>query len=252
MLLTQGQLIKGQVAASLVLCAVGLCTCYVWDYILREYDAAHFFEGKDATFDMLGLAVGYTYVGIVRDFISTITERSKVLARVQLKIAQGPEISREVLRQLLRGEGETTKVPAQWQGLAEALYIREHTDSTVFYNTCGPYACLFIYFGVHPPLTHTGEATRFWGWATVYTLSVTVLFAFILNLWWQETYILPTAFHDASILSWERRYESSISVPIINRRVVVGVKGRKLKFNEPRSRYGARAGDSKEYRAAGP
>ena len=101
MLFARRQLILGQLAASLILVAVGYSACYAWDYILVEHDAAHFFDGKDATFDMLGLAVGYTYVNIVRDFISTITERTTLLATVQMTIARDCSISEETLKQII-------------------------------------------------------------------------------------------------------------------------------------------------------
>jgi hypothetical protein len=193
-------LIVGQLIASVALLLMGYTICYVWDYALSTRDIKHFFEGKDATFDMLGLAVGYTYVGIVRDFISVMTERSRLFATVQLNIITEPSIREDTLRYILNGKAMEQPLQwEKWETFRQALYIRAHTDSTTFYNAAGPYVAIAIYFIVHPPLTH--EVTgSFWGWATVYSVSITVLFAFILNLWFIETFALVPAFIDQSVI----------------------------------------------------
>ena len=164
---------------------------------MHNSDIEHMFEGK-ATFELLTLVVGFTYVGVVRDFLSILMKKSALLSKIKLLILKKPESADPGMLEIALHQAEhsehgteVNQLTEEWQEIYSEIFIEENVETGSFFNWAGPYLAMGVYIFVHPPLVYTPNS--FYDWSVVYSMSTTILFAFIGTLWYVEEYVLRDA-----------------------------------------------------------
>ena len=176
-------LISGQLVCTIIIFCLSLCVCAIWEELLKDETIKNMFTDRSATFDLLNIVVGFSYVKMTRDFIDVMLSYTHLYSQIKLRVLTlNP--SMETVRRLF----EVSEIDEQWKDLRDKYWIMMNDESGMIFNVFGPYLALLIYFVVHPPLVRNES---FWEWAIVYSVSVAILFAFILNLWFLERSVIP-------------------------------------------------------------
>ena len=195
MLIGWKPLLIGQFICTAGIFAIACLVCYLWDLAMENDEIARMFDGSTSTFDLLNIVVGFSYVGVVNEFVSTLMARTALFARIKSKIINSPP-SLDELEAVFNLDVPDKNVPEAWRALKNEIYVAESTESTMVFKLFGPHLALFIYFIVHPPLIRN---EHFWDWTLVYSVSVSVLFAFLLNLWYIERFTLDVSLKKKSM-----------------------------------------------------
>ena len=210
-------LFRINLASVIIVGGFSLLNCFLWSYALTNFDwVSQIFRPSSSTFDLLNLVVGFTYVGVVRASLNTLRETSKLYTRIELLLSSTPTLTIKLLRIALHLEcdsEEDEKVKChrclcvkhphkassvksdirqlrnfpKWKKVYEDIYLDEESETGLFFQVAGPYLAMFVYFVVHPALVYT---ETFIEWALTYTVSVTVLFSFVLTLSFIEKFLL--------------------------------------------------------------
>ena len=198
-----------------------MIVCAVWEQMMHTTAVEDFFKSK-SLFDLLQLVVGFTYVQVVRDFITVLQQKSKFFTRVKLLILK-KQPERRVLELALHLNGDVhapnNELDSDWLPIFEQVYQDENVENGAFFQWCGPYCAMGVYFLVHPPLVYVENS--FYEWSIAYSISVTILFSWVLTLWYVEQYVLKTLFKDdvlrfASEMNTRPRYPNARSSTSLN------------------------------------
>ena len=183
MIIPYRDLFLGQLICTVVVFSFALALSAIWEELLENDTIHSMFTGKTATFDLLNIVVGFSYVNLTRDFIGAMLQFTHLYSQIKLKILT-TQPSEDMVQNLF----EVSNIDPKWKDLRDKYWIMVNDESGMIFNLFGPYLALFLYFIIHPPLVRTSQ---FWEWSIPYSVSVSVLFAFILNLAVLERYILP-------------------------------------------------------------
>ena len=196
-LIPWSKLMTYQAISMTIVFGISMGVCWVWELLMANSDIEVLFKGK-ALFDLLSIVVGFTYVGVVRDFLSLLTEKSKLFAKIKLLILKDPQSAMEYKVKLALHYAEhsehnpvTSQLSPEWLEIYGEIFIDENVETGTFFNWSGPYLAMGVYFVVHPPLVYKEDA--FFEWSLVYAASVTILFSFIVTLWYVEEHVLKYA-----------------------------------------------------------
>jgi len=183
MIIPYRDLFLGQLICTVVVFSLALALSAIWEELLENDTIHSMFTGKSATFDLLNIVVGFSYVNLTRDFIGSMLQYTHLYSQIKLQI-----LTMMPNEQTIRKLFEVSNIDPKWKDLRDKYWIMVNDESGMIFNLFGPYLALLLYFVIHPPLVRTSQ---FWEWAVPYSVSVTVLFAFILNLAILERFILP-------------------------------------------------------------
>ena len=163
---------------------------------MHTTEVENFFKSR-SLFDLLQLVVGFTYVQVVRDFIMILQQKSQFFTRVILLILK-KQPTRRILELALHLNGDihgpNHELDEDWLLIFEQVYRDENVENGSFFQWCGPYCAMGIYFLVHPPLVYVENS--FYEWSIAYSISVMILFSWVLTLWYVEEYVLKTLFKE--------------------------------------------------------
>lgn len=161
---------------------------------MHSTEVENFFKSR-SLFDLLQLVVGFTYVQVVRDFIMILRNKSLFFTRVKLLILKDPTVTTRTLELALHLNGDAhapRELSPDWLPIFEEVYRDENVENGGFFQWCGPYCAMGVYFFVHPPLVYVENS--FLEWSIAYSISVTILFSWVLTLWYVEEFILKDLF----------------------------------------------------------
>ena len=196
-LIPWSKLITYQMISMTIVFGLAMGVCGIWEIMMSNSDIEVLFKGK-ALFDLLSIVVGFTYVGVVRDFLAALTEKSKLFSKIKLLVLKDPQSAMESKVKLALHYAEhsehtsvTSQLSPEWLEIYGAIFTDENVETGTFFYAAGPYLAMGVYFVVHPPLVYVEDA--FWEWSLVYAASVTILFSFIVTLWYVEEHVLKYA-----------------------------------------------------------
>ena len=189
--------------------------CWVWEQAMQSSDVEDLFKGK-ATFEMLSIIIGFTYVGVVRAMLNTLKERSAFFAKIKLIILKSPEdIPIDTLKLAMHLDSRHLNIQYAHRAMIELspplveiysdFFTHETVETGSFFNWSGPYLALGVYFLAHPPLVYTEDS--FYDWSVVYSACITILFSFIVTLWYIEGFVLGKR-QKQGILDFAKRLQS--------------------------------------------
>ena len=185
---------------------------------MQSSDVEDLFKGK-ATFEMLSIIIGFTYVGVVRAMLNTLKERSAFFAKIKLIILKSEQdISPDTLKLAMHFDTRHLDIqyahramvtlPEPLVEIYSDFFTHETVETGTFFNWSGPYLALGVYFLAHPPLVYTEDA--FYDWSLVYSACITILFSFIVTLWYIEGFVLGKR-QKQGILDFANRLQSHVS-----------------------------------------
>ena len=191
-------LLMYQAISMVLVFAASMLICWAWEEAMKNSDIEDLFKGK-ATFEMLSIVIGFTYVSVVRAMLTALKEQSAFFAKIKLIILKSKsDISRKTLELAMHIGDDHLKIenahqamvtlPDDLKEIYSSFFTQETVETGSFFNWSGPYLALGVYFLAHPPLVYTDDS--FYDWSIVYSACITILFSFIVTLWYIEGFVL--------------------------------------------------------------
>ena len=173
--------------------ALGLALSLAWYAILSAPNDIEVEFRRSETLQLLQIVIGFTYISVLRSFFDSLQQKTALVAEMKTLYDPNNRVTDEFVDKIIgvrRGGNEQNSweywsrkgVLSPWKSVFTKVVIHDNADHGQLFSFLGPWSAIGIFYLFHPPVAYREDANHYM-WAIIYSVSISILFAFMVTMW---------------------------------------------------------------------